>query len=39
VYVGDPTLGIRRSLDDLDEQLDEIPHAVGAKLRGEGDSS
>lgn len=33
VYVGlDPTLGIERSLRDLDEQLDEVPGAIGVKL-------
>jgi hypothetical protein len=32
-YVGlDPTLGLERSLDDLDRQLDELPGAVGVKL-------
>ena len=32
-YVGvDPTLGLETCLDDLDEQLDEMPEAVGLKL-------
>jgi uncharacterized protein len=33
VYVGlDPTLGIARTLDDLDAQLDEVPDALGVKF-------
>lgn len=33
VYVGlDPTLGVERSLAELDEQLDEVPAAIGVKL-------
>lgn len=32
-YVGiDPTLGLQRSLDDLDRQVAELPSAVGLKL-------
>jgi uncharacterized protein len=32
-YVGiDPTLGLARSLDELDEQVSELPSAVGMKL-------
>jgi uncharacterized protein len=33
VYVGlDPTLGVERSLDDLDQQLAEVPDAIGVKF-------
>jgi predicted TIM-barrel fold metal-dependent hydrolase len=33
VYIGlDPTLGVERSLDDLDEQLADVPDAIGAKF-------
>jgi hypothetical protein len=33
VYLGlDPTLGLERTLDDLDEQLAEVPDAVGVKM-------
>ena len=33
VYVGlDPTLGVDRCLDDLDEQLDAVPGAIGVKF-------
>ena len=32
-YIGlDPTLGVERSLADLDEQLDELPGAIGIKF-------
>lgn len=32
-YIGlDPTLGVERCLDDLDEQLAEVPHAIGVKF-------
>jgi len=33
VYLGlDPTLGVARTLDDLDEQFDEVPDAIGVKF-------
>lgn len=33
VYLGlDPTLGVERTLDDLDEQLGEVPDAIGVKF-------
>jgi len=33
VYLGlDPTLGVARTLDDLDEQLAEVPDAIGVKF-------
>ncbi|MCY7300039.1 MAG: amidohydrolase family protein [Ilumatobacteraceae bacterium] len=33
VYLGlDPTLGIERTLDDLDEQFAEVPEAIGVKF-------